>query len=141
MTYLYKSTLEITYLSFFQLLEPEGLLCEVDFIHTLVSGETRRQEQGSGWDRSSRDKRLSSLLSFLRLSTLRMGGHHNNGGHMTSMGMASRQWGWHHINRGRITSTGDGITSIGWHHINGAHITSMGGTTSMVMASCQGCHH
>lgn len=41
MPYLYKSTFEITYLSFFQLLKPEGLLCKVDFVHTLVSGETR----------------------------------------------------------------------------------------------------
>lgn len=50
MLYLYESTFQITYLSFFQLLKPESLLCEVDTIHTLVSGETRWW--GSGWDRS-----------------------------------------------------------------------------------------
>ena len=63
MPHLYESAFKIAYLRFFQLLKPQGLLCKVDFIHALVSGEARRPEQGSGWWRPSRDKRRSLLCS------------------------------------------------------------------------------
>lgn len=53
MPYLHKGTFQITYLSFLQLLNPEGLLGKAGFIHTLTSRETRRLQQGSGRKRKN----------------------------------------------------------------------------------------
>lgn len=51
--YLHKGTLEITYLNLLQLLSPEGLLGKAGFIHTLISRDTRRLQQGSGRERKN----------------------------------------------------------------------------------------
>lgn len=67
--YLYKSTFQITYLSFFQLREAEGLFCKEGILQPFINGEARRLERGSGGDRSSRDMRLSTLLDRAQFDT------------------------------------------------------------------------
>lgn len=51
MPYLHRVTFDITYLNFFQLLNPEGLLSKAGFIHTLIRRDTRWLQQGSGKER------------------------------------------------------------------------------------------
>lgn len=52
MLYLHWSTFQITYLNFFQMLNPEGLLSKAGFIHTLIR-DTRQLQQGSGRERKN----------------------------------------------------------------------------------------